>query len=324
MGIISTTKTIVKEILFKFQLKRVYAADSKYQLRYLRGQCKDCEDKLDADIMLVMHALEKGMSFPVKKKGFGKEKSSALVDLLNDHILRYGVNRQVIVATNILQAYLQDPFSVEEEDVRNKVQGYLSSHSDLLSNSIGGAKLISKPSCDSSYEDVLHFYESRTSVREYSAEPLSKDEIDKALRIAKQTPSACNRQASRVYVVKDKQLIKKIMDNQLGDQGWCNGADTLFVVTSIASYFGSLYERFEPFIDGGMFAMNLVMGLHAQGIASCCKMYIREPQIDKAIRGILSIPENEIPILLILAGHYLDYEVCSPISTRNEINYEIQ
>ena len=136
MGIVNKTKMVAKEILFRFKLKRVYAADSKYQLRYLRGQCKDSEDKLDADIMLVMHALEKGMSFPVKKKGFGKEKSTALVDMLNDHISRYGVNRQVIVATNILHSYLQDPFSVEESKARNKVQDYLSSHSDLLSNSL--------------------------------------------------------------------------------------------------------------------------------------------------------------------------------------------
>ena len=52
MRIISKIKNRIKEILFRLQLKRVYAADSKYQLRYLRGQCKDCEDKLDADIML--------------------------------------------------------------------------------------------------------------------------------------------------------------------------------------------------------------------------------------------------------------------------------
>lgn len=323
-NIISKIKATVKDALFKHQLKRLYDADAKYQMRYLRGLAQESKDKSDAEIMLVMHALEKGMSFKVKKKGFGKEKSSALVDLLNKHLISYGVDDQVAVATNILHGYLQDAFSVEDIDVRKKIEDYLSEHKDLLKESTGGAKSVTKPVDILSYEDVLRLYSSRVSVREYSNQPLSKEEIDKAINLARTSPSACNRQAARVYVVKDEQLKRSIMDNQLGDQGWCNGADTLFVVTEKATYFGNLYERSEPFIDGGMFAMNLVMGLHSQGIASCCKMYVREPQIDKIIRGLLSIPENEIPIILILAGHYPEHSVTSPISIKNIINYEIQ
>lgn len=322
--IVGRVKAFLKDIHFRNQMRRVYSSDSRYQFQHLRGLCRDSKDKSDADIMLVMHALEKGMSFPVKKEGFGKEKSSALVDMLNKHITLYGIDRQVIVATNILNGYIQDPYSVRDVAVREKIKQYLVSNKAILGDEIGGVKMVSMPSDNPGFDAIKKFYESRTSVREYSEEPLSKDEINKAIELAMTTPSACNRQASRVYVVQDKKKIVEVMENQLGDQGWCNRANTLFVVTSVSTYFGGLYERKEPYIDGGMFAMNLVMGLHVQNIASCFKMYIRHPDIDKTIRNILSIPENEIPIILILAGHYPDYETKCPISIRNKIDYEIQ
>jgi len=322
--IICRVKAFLKDIQFRNQIRRVYSSDSRYQLQHLRGLCKDSKDKSDADIMLVMHALEKGMSFPVKKEGFGKEKSSALVDMLNKHISLYGIDRQVIVATNILNVYIHDSYSVRDVDVREKIKQYLVSNKAILSDEIGGVKKVSMPLDNPGFDAIMKFYESRTSVREYSEEPLSKEEINKAIELAMTTPSACNRQASRVYVVQEKKKIAEVMENQLGDQGWCNRANTLFVVTSVSTYFGSLYERKEPYIDGGMFAMNLVMGLHAQNIACCFKMYIRHPDIDKRIRNILSIPENEVPIILVLAGHYPDHKIKSPISIRNKINYEIQ
>lgn len=324
MKIIRILKNITRRAQLKWKINRIYASDSKYQMRYMRGFCRDSKDKSDAEIMLIMHALEKGMSFPVKKMGYGKEKSLSLVELLIKHISKYGIDRQVVVATNILHSYISDSYSVSDVDVRNKIEDYLKAHNNLLSPMVGGAIVIKKPEGNPSYEDIKKFFDNRTSVRMYSDIPLTKEEIDRAIDIAKSSPSACNRQASRVYVVKNKQLMARVFDNQLGDQGWCNNADTLFVVTSISSYFGSLYERHEPYIDGGMFAMNLVMGLHAQGIASCFKMYIREPELDGIIRSLLSIPDNEIPIILILAGHYPIIEAKSPISLRNNISYEIK
>ena len=313
---------LVRRARLAFQLRRIYTSDSKYQLKYLKDLSPDGKDRSDAEIMLVMHALEKGLSFREKKTGFGKEKSSSLVDMLERHIGLYGIDSQVVVATNILDNYLKDPSSTDDVSVRGKIEQYLSSHKDLLRSETGGVKKVSAPQGNPSYEEILAFYGNRSSVREFSSVPLSEEEIDKAIAIASTTPSACNRQASRVYVVQDREKLKGLMENQLGDQGWCNGADTLFIVTEVATYFGSSYERRQPFIDGGMFAMNLVMGLHAQGIASCCKMYVRDPRADKAVRKLIGIPENEMPIVLILAGHYPDHEVTSPLSKRNEIAYK--
>ena len=311
-------------VRMRFTLLSVYRNDVKYNLRNLRGTCKDSKDKSDADIMLVMHALEKGMSFQGVKREFGKEKALSLVSLLDHHIDRYGVDNQVKVATSILSSYLQDSNSVRDENTRGIISNYLETHSNLIDERLGGSKVVVEPNFNFTFNDLQDFYKQRSSVRSFSEIPLSLDEIQRAIGIAQLTPSACNRQASRVYVIRDREKIRRILAAQLGDQGWCNNADTLFIVSTIATYFGNLYERQQPYIDGGMFAMNLVMGLHAQKIATCYKMYVRLPKLDREIRGIVSMPENEVPIVLVLAGHYPDMPVESPLSHRNTIYYDIQ
>lgn len=66
--------------------------------------------------------------------------------------------------------------------------------------------------------------------------------------------------------------------------------------------------------------MNFVYGLHLNHVATCFKMFVREPKREKDFKKLANIPENEIPIILILAGHYKDAQVVSPKSVR--INFE--
>jgi len=58
------------------------------------------------------------------------------------------------------------------------------------------------------------------------------------------------------------------------------------------------------------------MGMHVQKIATCCKMYIRKPDLDKKFYIVTDIPKNEIPIMLILAGNYSDEIIKVPHSYR--------
>ena len=116
------------------------------------------------------------------------------------------------------------------------------------------------------------------------------------------------------------QIINDVLENQLGNQGQANNADKLIVITSDLNFFGGVFERNQAFIDGGLFAMQFVMGLHCQKIATCCKMYIRTPKIDRDFYKITSINKKEVPIMLILIGHYSETIVKAPYSYRFPVN----
>ena len=308
-------KKIIIQFVDSAKLLYCFFADFHFYIKHSLINPVITQDKSNAQIMLVMHALEKGMSFP-SARIFGGEKAVRLIRLLDKHIEQYGLNKVCIVAINILAEYLKSPYATRDEESRNRICDFLGKNKKSITSSrIGGTKKVSEPSCFDK-KIIEEFYASRVSVREYSDDPVTDDEIREACRIASYTPSACNRQASRIHVFRDKNVIRKLLDNQLGTQGWCDNASVLICVTVNCNYFGGNYERYQALIDGGLYAMNFVMGLHLNHIASCFKMFIRTPRREKEFKKIAKIPQCEMPVVLILGGHYKSGIVTSPKSER--------
>lgn len=297
-----------------------YWYDFRYAIKYSHSLTTNEDTKL-AVIMLHMHGLEKGLSFSNKKQGWGKDKSLETANLIKQYIKKNGRNEVIEVAINILAAYINDPFSSKDDQVVNSIKSLIKENIDVIKpiNQVGGVKNISKPSFEFNYDQLHDFISKRSSVRNFSKKPITEEEYINAIRIAELSPSACNRQTCRVYHFHTPEMIDEILELQKGDQGWCRNCTSLFIITSKAPFFNAEYERYEPYIDGGIFSMNFVYGLHIQQIASCYKMYVRDPIVDEGIRKITNIPNNEIPIICILAGHYKDEEIKSPLSHRIDI-----
>lgn len=312
-------RNILNRISKGWQLAYYFYSDYRfYKKHYLGANILD-EDHLSAHIMLVMHQLEKGMSFTNHQREFGGEKAKCLVLMVRKCISTYGVNEVCKIAINVLHEYMKRDNATHNADIQKMINSLCEDYRRLISDGYAGVKLISEPPVFNKTL-IKEFFNSRSSVREYSDFPVTEREFKEALSFASCTPSACNRQASRVHFFCTKNMIKKLIENQLGNQGWCDNASACFVVTVNESYFGGGYERHEAFIDGGLYAMNFVYGLHLNHVATCFKMFVREPKREKDFKKLANIPENEIPIILILAGHYKDAEVVSPKSVR--INFE--
>lgn len=301
----------LKEIFLTFQ---VCCSDLKFMLKNSPNIRVNTEDKLHVNIMLGMHSLEKGMSFNVKKVGYGRLKALNLCKNIERAYDLYGENDRLQIAMSVLEKYINDPYSCKDKIVVDTINRTLNKHFNHHVDA--GVRPIVIPTFKVKENEILEFYSSRTSVRYYSNVPISDLEIKNALKLVSYTPTACNRQTCKTYVFSGD-ICKKIIDNQLGDQGWCLNADKIFVITSNGSFFNSTFESKEAYIDGGMYAMNLCMGLHMQKIATCFKMFVRLPAIEKEFKLICNIPVNEIPIVLILAGHYPeDNKFFQPVSVR--------
>ncbi|MBQ8361076.1 MAG: nitroreductase family protein [Bacteroidaceae bacterium] len=291
-----------------------FFSDYIFYLRHnIDSKCgKDCQS---AKIMLLMHQLEKGMSFTESKREFGAEKSQQLVAEIRKYIERYGINDVCRVAINVLNEFLSKENSTRNEDIRTHIEMLCKEYAYVIKSDFAGVKLVSTPPIFN-YEAIEDFFASRSSVREFSDKPITDKELEAAIQIASYTPTACNRQTARLYHFNTKPMIKKMVDNQLGPQGWCYNATSCFVITVNQCYFGGGYERHQALIDGGLYAMNFVWGLHLNHIATCFKMFVREPKREKEFKRIANIPKNEIPVVLVLAGHYKSTPVISPKSVR--------
>lgn len=306
-SLISLTTQVLETLHICFNDFRFLLGNS-YNIRV------NTRDKMMVNIMLGMHSIEKGMSFPKKKPNWGKSKALGLCTRIEKAFILYGDDERLQIAMSVLDNYVKDPYSCKDDIVVSRISNLLKARFNRTV--MAGVKPIGYPQFTATVDQILDFYRTRTSVRYFSDEPISGEEFSKIEEVLNSTPTACNRQTCKTYAFRGE-ICKKIIDNQLGDQGWCNNADTVFVVTANGSYFNSTYESKEAYIDGGMYAMNLCMSLHMLKIASCFKMFVRTPKIEKEFKEICNLPKNEIPIALLLAGHYdLANSYMQPISVR--------
>ena len=277
------------------------------------------KSNLERDLLLLGHALEKGMTFENKKDEWGKDKCILLCNKVERYVALAGHSKEIVkYVVNIINNYKKDLHSSKDPKLNVIVAGVLDKNHSLIDNEIGSVKSVVEPMAFDK-EQIIRFFASRSSVRSFSTDEVTDKELKQAVSFARYTPTACNRQSSRIYVFRNQSKIEEILINQLGSQGWCDKAKALIVLTGVQSYFGGNYERHQVFIDGGLFAMNLAYGLHLQHIAFCFKMYVRDMNRDKEFRKICGIPGNEQPIVLILCGHYKDSAVNSTASKRFDV-----
>jgi nitroreductase len=89
----------------------------------------------------------------------------------------------------------------------------------------------------------------------------------------------------------------------------------VIIVTSDLRYFTGTAERYQGWIDGGMFSMLLLLALHAQGVGAVSLNWSVNNERDRELRNAVAIPEYERVIMLIGCGHPTP-EALIPVSAR--------
>lgn len=154
---------------------------------------------------------------------------------------------------------------------------------------------------DRGVNDPEAFFLSRHSVRNFSDRPVADEDLQRAVTLAMSAPSVCNRQSWRVRFLRDDAALKA-RKFQNGNGGFGDIPVVAVVTTDLYRFCGP-GERNQAWIDGGLFAMNLVMALHSIGIDSCMlNMSLTNDRIARA-RAAIGIPEHEAVIMMVAIGY---------------------
>lgn len=198
-----------------------------FQLRRSR-LIKTKESEL-AVLLVDSHVLEKGLTMPNRRLGFGQQRVRNLVKYINEYISNYDASPiQVQAALNDLAEYLavhkKASFALPEDIVKG-IENLMRYRLDEQEN-------FSIPCTAESYfvEDVdfEKFSFSRRSLRHYSNDKVDIDRVIDAIRIAQNAPSACNRQATRVKIIQSKEAKEYVLSIQNGTRGFGHLADKIF------------------------------------------------------------------------------------------------
>ena len=263
------------------------------------------------NIRLLSHALEKGISLPNCRVGFGKEKVTELIKLCE----QYNGNDDEAVdsAYGVLKAYInwQDENGGDTSFITNDIKKKVS-RAEIL----GGTYTFSKTAIEGFENIAVH----RHSLRQFSSTPVSNEDIVNAVKLAQTAPSACNRQPVRIYAVTDHKKIESIMGMHGGIRTM-SSPTVIFVVAADRSLYKGEYERNTVYVDGGIFTMNLLYALDNFGIAACPAIWGNIPSDDSLLSSIIGTPNTHVVINLIVAGYYPDGPYKVPVSAKREVDH---
>lgn len=309
----------------KGEIKRVYLLadffyDIKKTYKYMNWSPKDkTPAKLSAELLFQYHKLEKGLVMPGKYRLFGVEPAFEVIKLLTEwRELGFSLADPVFLgALETLHAYAArlDHHDLDSTGhvlpiVQSFLQGYPSRTPELTTPQ----NFTAIDSFDAFEKIAL----ARRSVREFSQKNVAFSDIAKAVQLAQLSPSACNRQPCKVYVIYDEELKKKALALQNGNRGFGHQIPVLAILVAEGKGFFDATERHQPYVDGGLFAMSFVLGLTSCGIASCFLNWCAPTGNDKRLHAMLNIPTSEYVITMLAIG-YNQEKVSVPRSPRRNI-----
>ena len=279
---------------------KIYDLRIFYKFTFTEEKLKTKEN-FEAFLTKQYHIVEKGLALPDPRKGFGKPKITLLIARSNEYVKRFGNDRIIENIKETLKHYLDRNGYLQEQDSEFYSLIFNFLH-DVRENKTGGVKKMSLEglhrATDINFEE---FVKSRTSVRDFSADDVPISEIIKAVDMARFAPSVCNRQSWHVHHFTDKSLKNKLLKLQGGNGGFTDSINQLLVITTDVRRFTKM-EGNQVFVDGGLFAMNLLLSLHAQGIGSCCLNTCVPYVVENEIKHLGNIPESERLIMMIGIG----------------------
>lgn len=262
------------------------------------------QEQLLSTLVVACHTIEKGLTMPKRKSSFGQKKVLTIVNYCQHYVdADFDVHdARFLDCIDILKEYLRDQQNrnVEEHDATRAVRKFLTRfESETVSSQLYNIR------ADKFFEhneaSFDRFSISRRSCRNLLGH-VEEDKLKKALDLAMNAPSTCNRQSVRIHLIQSESAKKVIVEMHSGSRGFNELADKFIIVTSDMSAWESAHQRNAPYVDGGIFTMNLLYCLHFYRIGACALNLYLTPTQTKQLHELLQIPNNELPIVLIAIG----------------------
>lgn len=284
---------------FKF-----YKYDASKYLKYSNSfKINDSENKLIGRIIAKYHVIEKGLTMPNFKYGFGNNTMISLIEDCDNYYHKYNNNNeQLLHAISVIAEY-KYIHEINKKPIDNKLLSMIDNIMSLFPDINKKEQIFTTRKEYFKFSNLKfdEFSNSRHSLRNFTGK-VNKETIEKAVMLAQNAPSSCNRQPIRIYIIEDKHKIKKIFNLQNGNRGFGHLVDKVIILSAELGVYCGIRERNMHYIDAGIYAMNLLYALHFYQVGACMLNWSDTPEVDKGIRTIIEIPFSEKVILLIACG----------------------
>lgn len=150
--------------------------------------------------------------------------------------------------------------------------------------------------------DTLEAITTRRSIRTFTGNEVSSDQVSLLLEAMIASPSAGNQQPWRIYVIRDEKIKRKLAIGA-HDQGFIEEAPVVFVICRVPEESGARYSNrgrsFYSIQDTAAMTQNLLLAAHSLGLGSCWVGAFN----DGAIAAALECPQGVLPVAIVPVGY---------------------
>ena len=139
--------------------------------------------------------------------------------------------------------------------------------------------------------NIKEVFEKRKSIRKFTGEPITEDQIKTIMEAAQIAPSASNRQPYKFIVIKDDEF-KKEFRKKASAQRFLEKAAVIFVAL------GSKEREYWYKVDIGIAVQQMTLQTAELGLGSC---WIGAFERDK-VRELLNVPDDWVIVALLPVG----------------------
>lgn len=307
--------------LFNFAFIREHAAVLSGRKAYMQA----LTNRSESSVLLRrnIHRLEKGLIMRPRRPAFA---AAYITETVNAYCLsaEQGSDQEdsntdeIDWAYDVLTAYF-DAVDASSPVIEQARKDFADAPSRLTSH----AKR--KPYCRDlsqappvAYDDLLALSKLRRSVRWYQQKPVPRELVDRAIKVAAFSPSACNRQPFHFRIYDDREKIKEVASIPMGTAGFNHNFPGLIVVVGRLDAYFDERDRHVIYIDASLASMSLIYALEAQGVSSCAINWPDIGVLEKKMSKELNLKPYERVIMLISYG-YPDPEGMVPYSQKKPL-----
>ena len=142
----------------------------------------------------------------------------------------------------------------------------------------------------------------RTSIRQYTNEPVSKADVETMLRAGMAAPTAVNRQPWHFVVVSKREQLSALAAANRGTNMATKAPLAIVVCGNLQKAMPGTGQGFWV-QDCSAATENILLAANALGLGAVWTGLYPDEEHSKAVRDVLKAPEHIVPLCTIVIGH---------------------
>lgn len=167
--------------------------------------------------------------------------------------------------------------------------------------------------------DVLEAIFTRRSIRKFTGEPVSDSDVETILKAGMCAPSAHNIRPWEFIIIRDKEIFERIAKVHAYAKMLLQAEVCIIVCgdKDKQKTLGFLIEDCSAAIE------NILLAAHGIGLGAVwCGLY-PVPHLIKGIENICSLPDNVVPVGMVVIGHKGEERETADRFDRTKLHYDI-